>query len=69
MKNELEAIYKKRVRRKLHRIQRNQIENNMYNINVLQQQRKFENESKIKVLKIQDTIYEGTVEVVRGIQN
>ena len=39
LKNELEGIYKKRTARKLDKIKRNQIQNNMYDVHVLQQQR------------------------------
>ena len=40
----------------------------MYDIHTLQNQRKFENQSKIRNIRINGNIYEGTIDVVKAIQ-
>ena len=68
VKEELDTIYKTKAQKKLDQIKRRNIHNQMYDIHTLQQQRKFENQGKIREIKINDKIFEGTEEVVRGIQ-
>ena len=69
VKEELEKIYHERSLKKLERVKKSRIENNMYDIHVLQNQRRFENQSKVNEIKIKDDIYKGRVNVVEGIQN
>ena len=40
----------------------------MYDIHTLQNQRKFENQSKIRNIRINGNVYEGTIDVVKAIQ-
>ena len=56
-KRELDEIYNRRAVRKLNRIKREIYDKNVYDEHTLQRQRKFENQSKVKELKIGNNVF------------
>ena len=68
-KEELDKIYKSRASKAAAKIKRINIENNLYDIHTSQSQKKFENQSKIKELKIEGKLFTGTRNVVDGIHD
>ena len=67
IKEELDQIYKKRADKAVERLKKTRIENHVYDIHTLQNQRKFENQSKIRNIRINGNVYEGTIDVVKAI--
>ena len=67
IKNQLDAIYKKKAVNMVDKMRCLQIDDGVYDIHKLQNQKKYENQGKIKELKIGEKVFKGTEEVVRGI--
>ena len=68
IKEELDKIYKDKARKEVNKIRKIEINDHVYDIHKLQNQRKFENQNKITEIKIRGQIYEGTVNVVEAIK-
>merc|ERR1711954_446539 len=58
----------KRTDKAVERLKKTRIENHVYDIHTLQNQRKFENQSKIRNIRINRNVYEGTIDVVKAIE-
>ena len=69
IKKQLNEIYQERSKRKVDKMRCVEIDTPNYDIHKLQNQRKFENQSKIKEIKIGDIIYKGNANVVKGIED
>ena len=67
IKTQLDGIYKKRALDMVDKMKSLQIDDEVYDIHKLQNQRKYENQGKIKELKIGERIYRGTEDVVKGV--
>ena len=65
----MNEIYKDRCQLKLDKFRGLEIADHTYDIHKLQKQRKFENQSKINELKINDIIFKGLPDVVEAIEN
>ena len=68
IKEELDKIYKDKARKQVNKIRKIEINDHVYDIHKLQNQRKFENQNKITEIKIRGQNYEGTVNVVEAIK-
>ena len=68
IKQKLDSIYQERSKRKVDKMRGIEIDNSTYDIHKLQNQRKFENQSKINEIKIGDSSFQGTPEVVKAIE-
>ena len=68
IKKELDEIYRKRSVKAINRMRGILVEDHVYDIHKLQKERKYENQKKIKEIKIGGIIHVGTEEVVKGIQ-
>ena len=68
IKNEMHQIYYERSKRLVDKIRGLEIEDHVYDIHKLQNQRKFENQKKLNEIKIKGEIFEGTPNVVKAIQ-
>ena len=68
IKKELNNIYKKKSAGKVNKMRNLEINNQVYDIQKLQREKKFENDKKINEIKIGEKIYKGTVEAVWAIQ-
>ena len=67
IKKQLDVVYKKKSVDMVDKMKSLQIDDRIYDIHKLQNQRKYENQGKIKELKIGDRVFRGTEEVVKGI--
>ena len=63
----MDLIYQERAKRKVNKMRCIEIDDHTYDIHKLQNQRKFENQSRFKEIKIGDSLYEGTPAVVQAI--
>ena len=68
IKDSLDEIYKNRARKQIDRIRNIEIKDHVYDIHKLQNQRKFENQKKLTEIRIKGNLYEGTQNIVEGIQ-
>ena len=68
IKKELNGIYKERSMMKVKRMRKLEIENQVYDIQKLQREKRYESDKKIREIKIKDQIHSGTVNVVNSIQ-
>ena len=68
IKDSLDEIYKNRARKQIDRIKNIEIKDHVYDIHKLQNQRKFENQKKLTEIRIKGKLYEGTQNIVEGIQ-
>ena len=68
IKNKMDLFYQERCKRKIECIWGIEIDDPTYDIHKLQNQRKFENQSRIKDLKIGDIFYRGSSDVVKAVQ-
>ena len=68
IKEQLDKIYKDKARKQVDKIRNIEINDHVYDIHKLQNQRKFENQNKITEIKIRGKTYEGTVNIVKAIQ-
>ena len=69
IKSEICQIQKNRSRKLIDKMRKCEIEDHVYDIHKLQRERKYENNKKIKDIKIDDVIFSGTEQVVSGIKN
>ena len=69
IKQKMDLIYQERSKRKVDKMRGIKIDDRTYDIHKLQNQRKFENQSRIKEIKIGDFLYQGTPAVVQAISN
>lgn len=67
IKKELNEIYSARAEQAVDNLKGLLIDDQVYDIHKLQQQKKFENNGKIKEIKIGDTLFSGTASVVEAI--
>ena len=67
IKMKMDLIYQERAKRKVNKMRCIEIDDHTYDIHKLQNQRKFENQSRFKEIKIGDSLYEGTPAVVQAI--
>ena len=68
IKKELYDIYEERSEKALNKMRGLLVDDHVYDINKLQKERKFENQKKIKEIKIGDVIHTGTEDVVKAIE-
>ena len=68
-RKELSDIWQAKVQRKINKSKSVELEDHMYDIHKIQRQKKHENKGKIKELVIDGQTYNGTSEVLNGIQN
>ena len=68
VKQQMDFIYQKRSREKIDKMRGLEIDNSVYDIHLLQNQRKYENQKKIKEIKIGENIYSGTKDVIKAIE-
>ena len=68
VKEELSKIYMETSSRKVDKMRKLEIEDHVYDIHKLQREKKYENQSRIKEVKINGNIYEGTLEVIKAIE-
>ena len=68
VKNQLDLIYQDRSKRKIDKMRCIEIDDQTYDIHKLQNQKKFENQSRLKEIKIDDITYKGTPNVVKAIE-
>ena len=68
IKEKLDEIYKNKAMKQVDRIRNIEIKDHVYDIHKLQNQRKFENQKKLTEIKIKGKVYEGTENIVEGIQ-
>ena len=68
IKKELNDIYEERSEKALNKMRGLLVDDHVYDINKLQKERKFENQKKIKEIKIGDVIHTGTEDVVKAIE-
>ena len=69
VKHEMNLIYQKRSKEKIDKIRGLEIDNSVYDIHLLQNQRKYENQKKIKEIKIGENLFHGTKNVIEAIEN
>ena len=69
IKFELNKIYDERSKKKVDKMRGTEIDDPFYDIHKLQNQRKFENQKKIKEIKIGETTFKGTENVIKGISD
>ena len=67
IKKKLNVIYKARAEQAVNKLRGILIDDHVYDIHKLQNQRRFENEGRIKQIKVGENIYTGTVDVVEAI--
>ena len=67
IKSKLNVIYKARAEQAVDKLKGTLIDDHVYDIHKLQNQRRFENEGRIKQIKVGENIYTGTVDVVEAI--
>ena len=68
VKQQMDLIYQERSKTKVDKMRGLEIDDSTYDIHKLQNQKKFENQSRIKEIKIGDTLYKGTPDVVKAIE-
>ena len=68
VKEEMSKIYMETSSRKVDKMRKLEIEDHVYDIHKLQREKKYENQSRIKEVKINGNIYEGTLEVIKAIE-
>ena len=66
--SKLNVVYEQRSKMKVDKMRRNEIDDQVYDIHKLQNQRKYENQKKINEIKIGEEVYSGTKEVVNAIE-
>ena len=69
IKKQLNVIYQDKSQRKVNKMRGLEIDTTNYDIHKLQNQRKYENQSRIREIKIGDIGYKGNAEVVEGIES
>ena len=69
IKKQLNVIYQDKSQRKVDKMRGLEIDTPNYDIHKLQNQRKYENQSRIREIKIGDIVYKGNAEVVEGIES
>ena len=69
VKYKMDLIYQKRSKEKIDKIRGLEIDNSVYDIHLLQNQRKYENQKKIKEIKIGENLFSGTRNVIKAIEN
>ena len=69
IKCEMDLFYKERSKEKVDKIRSLEIDDNVYDIHKLQNQRKYENQKKINEIKIGNDLFQGTSNVVRAIED
>ena len=69
IKQDMNKIYKEQCKFKIDKMRGIEIDDYTYDIHKLQNQRKFENQSKIREIKIGDLTYSGTPNVVKAIED
>ena len=65
---ELNSVYEERSRIKVDKMRGKEIDDHVYDIHKVQNQRKYEDQKKINEIKIDDKVYTGTSEVVNAIE-
>ena len=68
VKQQMDLIYQERSKTKVDKMRGLEIDDSTYDIHKLQNQKKFENQSRIKEIKIGDTFFKGTPDVVKAIE-
>ena len=68
IKLEMDKMYQERSKRKLDKRRAKEIDDQVYDIHKLQNQRKFENQRKINEINIGGNIYSGTERVISAIE-
>ena len=68
IKKELNDIYEERSEKAINKMRGLLVDDHVYDIHKLQKERKYENQKKIKEIKIGDVTYTGTDEVVKAIE-
>ena len=68
IKLQLDSVYQARSTRKVERMRCLEIDNHLYDLHKLQNQRKYENQTKLRTIKIGEVTYEGTENVVNAIE-
>ena len=68
IKSELETIYQEKSKRKIDKMRGQEIDDHLYDIHKLQNQRRFEHQSKIQEISIGGNIYSGTENVISAIE-
>ena len=68
VKQQMDLIYQERSKTKVDKMRGIEIDDSTYDIHKLQNQKKFENQSRIKEIKIGDTFFKGTPDVVKAIE-
>ena len=66
---QMNELYEARSKKMIDKMRGQEIDDQVYDIHKLQNQRKYEGQKKITELKIEDTIHTGTKDVVNAIEN
>ena len=69
VKTDMNQIYRDRCKQYIDKIRGLEIDDHTYDIHKLQNKKKFENQSRIRELKINERVYEGSANVVGAIEN
>ena len=69
IKSEMDLFYKERSRLKVDKMKCLEIDDNVYDIHKLQNQRNYENQKKINEIKIGNALFSGTSNVVKAIED
>ena len=68
IKSELEKVYKEKSKRKIDKMRGQEIDDHLYDIHKLQNQRRYEHQSKIQEINIGGSIFRGTENVISAIE-
>ena len=68
VKKQLNEIYNRRSKEMIDKMRRLEIDDHMYDIKKLQRERKYEGQSKIKEIRINGVTHEGTVNVIKAVE-
>ena len=69
IKREMDLFYKEKSKDKIDKMRLLEIEDNVYDIHKLQNQRKYENQKKINEIKIGNEVFTGTCNVIKAIED